>query len=87
MTTLRRLSIHCAARTPAFFAALALAGVLLAPADAFAQQKGKKGKEEDVPTKGYTIQYFLTGMAVLLIAAPLCWPAMRRWDLPFHEEE
>lgn len=86
MTTLCRLPILRAARTSALFAALALACVLLTPADAFAQQKGKKDKE-DAPTKGYTIQYFLTGMAVLMIAAPLCWPAMRRWDLPFHEEE
>lgn len=86
MTTLRRLLPLLPVRPPLLFAALVLGAVLLAPTDAFAQQKGKKDKEEP-PSKGYTMQYFLTGIAVFLIAAPLCWPAMRRWDLPFHEEE
>ncbi len=86
MTTLRRLLPLLPVRPPLLFAALVLGAVLFAPTDAFAQQKGKKDKEEP-PSKGYTMQYFLTGIAVFLIAAPLCWPAMRRWDLPFHEEE
>ena len=86
MTTLRRLLPLLPVRLPLLFAALVLGAVLFAPTDAFAQQKGKKDKEEP-PSKGYTMQYFLTGIAVFLIAAPLCWPAMRRWDLPFHEEE
>ena len=86
MTTLCRLLPPLAARIPLLFATLVLGAALLAPADAFAQQKGKKDKEEP-PTKGYTMQYFITGVAVLMIAAPLCWPALRRWDLPFHGEE
>ncbi len=44
MTTLRRLLTLRAARTPAFFAALALGCVLLAPADAFCAAKRKEGQ-------------------------------------------
>ncbi len=46
MTTLRRLLPLLIARTPLLFAALVLGAALLAPTDAFAQQKGKKDKEE-----------------------------------------
>ncbi|MBA4015901.1 MAG: hypothetical protein C0483_01800 [Pirellula sp.] len=86
MTMLRRLLTLGAARTPLLVVTLVLGVVLLVPAESFAQQKGKK-EQEAPPSKGYTMQYFITGMAVFLIAAPLCWPALRRWDLPFHEDE
>ncbi|MGC3967165.1 MAG: hypothetical protein QM775_07280 [Pirellulales bacterium] len=53
---------------------------------AFAQ--GKNAKEpEGPPPKGYTIQYMFTIVVVLMIVAPMCWPAMRRWDLPFHGQD
>lgn len=73
--TVRRLCL-------ATLAALALA-IPFAPTPVFAQAKGK----EEQPTRGYTLPYLFTIIAVAAVVAPLCWPALRRWDLPIHGQE
>lgn len=76
--TLRRLCL-------ATLAVIALA-IAFAPTPASAQGKGPPPKTEQ-PTRGYTLPYLFTIMAVAAVIAPLCWPAMRRWDLPIHGQE
>lgn len=67
-----------------------VAVVLLCGADAArAQAKKSAANVEPSPEekKGYTLPYFFTAAAALFVFLPLSWPALRRWELPFHEEE
>lgn len=52
-----------------------------------AYAQGSKNKEPPPEEKkSYTMPYFFSGLAVLIIVTPLCWPALRRWDIPVKEE-
>ncbi len=81
-TSLRTL----ARRTVAVgFASAMLAATALDASPAFAQ-KGKNDEPEG-PVKGYTMPYFLSGAAVLMVVVPLCLPSMRPVEVPKEEDD
>jgi hypothetical protein len=63
----------------------AFSAVAFNPSPAFAQ-KGKKDEEEK-PVKSYTLPYFFSGIAILLVVVPLCLPAMRPVETPKEEDD
>jgi len=69
------------------YAAALFAGTLFCGDAALAQSGKDKDAKVAEETRGLTLPYFSVGVAAVLIIAPVCWPALRRWDLPFHEEE
>ncbi|MBL9091352.1 MAG: hypothetical protein JNL96_09030 [Planctomycetaceae bacterium] len=68
------------------YAAAFFAGMLFCGDAALAQSAKDKDAKAAEETRGLTLPYFSVGVAAVLIIAPVCWPALRRWDLPFHEE-
>lgn len=58
----------------------------LSPSEIFAQGKNNK---EPTPEekKGYTMPYFFTAIGILAVSSPLCWPALRKWDVPAADDE
>lgn len=49
-------------------------------------QRGKIPEVEKVE-KSYTLPYFFSGIAVLMIIIPLCLPVLRLWEVPKEEDD
>jgi hypothetical protein len=71
------------------FRAVALSAIVCAAPmcanPAFAQ-KGK-AVEEDKVEKSYTLPYFFSGLAVLMIVMPLCFPSLRKTEAPKEDDD
>jgi hypothetical protein len=67
------------------FSVIALAATALDASPAWAQKGNKDAVEE--PVKGYTMPYFLSGVAVLMVVVPLCLPSLRPVETPKEEED
>jgi len=86
MTTTR---FSAPANSPAGFSrrmlwAVAPALVLCASSPALAQ---KKSDEPEKPSKSYTLPYFFSGLAVLMVVVPLCFPSLRKTEAPKNEDD
>jgi len=66
-------------------AAASLALACLAASPAFAQ-KGKDAPVEKVE-HSYTMPYFFSGAAVLMVVVPLCLPMLRPVEVPKDEDD
>lgn len=67
------------------FSLLTLAAAALDASPAFAQKDKKDDVEE--PVKGYTMPYFISGVAVLMVVVPLCLPSLRPVETPKEEDD
>ncbi|MCE9606620.1 MAG: hypothetical protein K8U03_17155 [Planctomycetia bacterium] len=50
-------------------------------------QRGKPAPEPEQVIKSYTLPYFFSGVAVLLVVIPLCLPTLRLWEIPKDEDD
>jgi hypothetical protein len=69
--------------------AVALSAIVCAAALAAAPALAQKGKvaEPETVAKSYTLPYFFTGLAVLLIVVPLCFPSLRKTEAPKDDDD
>lgn len=47
----------------------------------------KKDAEPEKPPKSYTLPYFFSGLGVLMIVVPLCFPSVRKTEAPKDEDD
>lgn len=47
----------------------------------------KKKDEPEKVDKSYTLPYFFSGLAVLMVVVPLCFPSMRKTEIPKEEDD
>lgn len=47
----------------------------------------KKDAEPEKVDKSYTLPYFFSGVAVLMVVVPLCFPSMRKSEAPKEEDD
>jgi len=80
LASARRLQLR--RRLVAVVAILLLAVAM--PSMAFAQRAKDEAPEEE--TKGYTLPYFFTVVAVLSVVVAASLPSKRAWDVEFDEE-
>ncbi len=69
--------------------AVALSAILCAAALAATPALAQRGKidEPEKVEKSYTLPYFFSGIAVLLIVMPLCFPSLRKTEAPKEQDD